>query len=75
MVDHSILGSVSPTALHLTYGAFGDLCEKNYRFLNICKPERSLATKTPTFDDLLPVDDKLWDDGVGLPSFPSASYV
>ncbi|KAL7901102.1 hypothetical protein HDV63DRAFT_365007 [Trichoderma sp. SZMC 28014] len=33
------------------------------RFLNIGKPGRSLATKTPTFDDLLPVDDKLWDDG------------
>jgi hypothetical protein len=41
-----------------------------HRFLNICKPGRSLATKTPTFDDLLPVDDKLWDDGVGSPSFP-----
>lgn len=38
-----------------------------YRFLNICKPSRWLATKTPTFDDLLPVDDKLWDDGVGCP--------
>lgn len=33
------------------------------RFLNICNPGRSLATKTPRFDDLLPVDDKLWDDG------------
>jgi hypothetical protein len=37
-----------------------------HRFLNISRPGRSLATKSPTFDDLLPVDDKLWDDGVRL---------
>lgn len=34
------------------------------RFMNISNPNRPLATKNPTFDDLLPVDDKLWDDGV-----------
>lgn len=32
--------------------------------MNISNPNRPLATKNPTFDDLLPVDDKLWDDGV-----------
>ncbi|KAL7935987.1 hypothetical protein V8C35DRAFT_321025 [Trichoderma chlorosporum] len=38
------------------------------RFLNISNPSRPLATKNPTFDDLLPVDDKLWDDGTAKPS-------
>ncbi|KAM0260268.1 hypothetical protein ACHAQJ_002832 [Trichoderma viride] len=38
------------------------------RFLNISNPGRPLATKNPTFDDLLPVDDKLWDDGTAKPS-------
>lgn len=38
------------------------------RFINISNPNRPLATKNPTFDDLLPVDDKLWDDGIAKPS-------
>ncbi|UKZ51890.1 hypothetical protein TrVGV298_005655 [Trichoderma virens] len=38
------------------------------RFLNISNPNRPLATKNPTFDDLLPIDDKLWDDGTAKPS-------
>ncbi|PNP57819.1 hypothetical protein THARTR1_01977 [Trichoderma harzianum] len=36
--------------------------------MNISNPDRPLATKNPTFDDLLPVDDKLWDDGTAKPS-------
>ncbi|KAL7960841.1 hypothetical protein V8C34DRAFT_312455 [Trichoderma compactum] len=38
------------------------------RFMNISNPNRPLATRNPTFDDLLPVDDKLWDDGTAKPS-------
>lgn len=30
----------------------------------LASPERTLSTKNPTFNDLLPIDDQNFDDGV-----------
>ena len=35
-----------------------------FSFLNLGNPTRCLATKDPTFDTYLPVDDFAWDNGV-----------
>ncbi len=56
-----LIGAVSLTALMVSYGERTLTC---FSFLNLGNPTRSLATKDPTFDTYLPVDDFTWDNGV-----------
>lgn len=37
------------------------------RVVNLGFPSRALATRDPTSQDLLPVDDLAWDEGVSNP--------